>query len=214
MAWLEEYLRRLQARHYVVKARWRDRYDFGDDPIGPGGQPLADGAFASGRLARGVWLFPEMASAESVTTVTKGVEVQVSPVLVPEECSEWKELLWAYSVKIQLLRDDPSRPQSMVSCQLSTRHWEIDSSDGLHREVSGDGVIGLYPLLRIPESSPGPMEHNLEPFEYQSCTGIESPPGTMGGRFTFIPGTKEHPTGRPFDARVPHFTLAVPKFIF
>ncbi|CBJ33554.1 similar to F-box-containing protein 2 [Ectocarpus siliculosus] len=211
MTWLEEYLRRLQCGHYMVRSKWRESIR------------RAGEAVPRSHLLRGVWLFPAEGGDGCVTDVTQGVEVQVSPALAPEECADRSDLVWAYSVRMQLLRDHPSRPPAMSSCQLSTRHWEIDGPDGFHREVSGDGVIGMHPTLRVAAPSAGDVrgEENAGFFEYQSITTLErtpadhpSPAGTMGGHFSFTPRDLNSPRGAQFNARVPTFHLVEPTFLY
>ncbi|CAB1106815.1 unnamed protein product [Ectocarpus sp. CCAP 1310/34] len=106
--------------------------------------------------------------------------------------------------------------QAMSSCQLSTRHWEIDGPDGFHREVSGDGVIGVHPTLRVPAPPAGDVRggDNGGVFEYQSITTLERTPGTMGGHFSFTPGDLNSPRGAQFNARVPTFHLEEPTFLY
>ncbi|CAM9874129.1 unnamed protein product, partial [Hapterophycus canaliculatus] len=115
---------RLQHGHYGVRSRWRESFQ-------------RDGeAMVREHKLRGVWLFPREGARGCVAQVTRGVKIQVSPVFIPEQCENVKDLTWAYSVRMQLLRDHPSRPPAMSSCQLSTRHWEIDGPHGFHRQGS------------------------------------------------------------------------------
>ncbi|CAM9171345.1 unnamed protein product [Scytosiphon promiscuus] len=231
MAWLHEYLRRLERGHYSVRSRWQESIQLQGE-----GVPRM-------RQLPGVWLFPRQGGEGCVTEVTRGVEIQVSPVFVPEECEGLEDNMWAYSVRMQLLHDHPSRPRTMSSCQLSTRHWEIDGPHGFHREISGQGVIGQQPVLNavapaVSENAPvagNPVgaaraKEGVDEgvFEYESCTTLESTPalfttppllpriltGTMGGHFSFTPGSLNAPTGASFDARVPTFDLVDPRFIY
>ena len=81
-----------------------------------------------------------------------------------------------------------------VAARLMTRHWLITDADGRIQEVHGDGVIGEQP-----EIAPG------EKHVYSSGTVIETPVGTMEGRYGMVSAS-----GSPFDARIPVFRLAVP----
>lgn len=52
------------------------------------------------------------------------------------------------------------------------------------REISGEGVIGLHPLLKLPPSIPpdsasSAAGQDLIPFEYESCTSLDPPPGEV-----------------------------------
>jgi ApaG protein len=81
-----------------------------------------------------------------------------------------------------------------LPAKLLTRHWLITDADGHKQEVHGDGVIGEQP-----EIQPG-KKH-----VYSSGAVIETPIGTMEGRYGMI-----SQTGERFDANIPVFRLAVP----
>lgn len=90
-------------------------------------------------------------------------------------------------------------------CQLESRHWRILSEEGdLSNEVSGEGVIGQYPLLE----AGGPE------YVYQSCTHQAERLGFMEGSFSFVEGSLARPEGPTFTAVCPRFELRVPEFIF
>ncbi len=94
----------------------------------------------------------------------------------------------------------------LTSCQLLSRHWLICGPAGdVIEEVSGEAVVGQYPLLR-----PGDPE-----FVYQSCTQVpEGERGSMKGRFRFVEGSIARPTGGEFDVVCPEFRLEEPQYIF
>ncbi len=82
-----------------------------------------------------------------------------------------------------------------VSAQLISRHWLIEDAEHDVQEVRGLGVVGKQPLL-----APG------EKFEYTSGCILETPFGTMKGRYQM---TAED--GVQFDAVVPEFVLSMPR---
>ena len=82
-----------------------------------------------------------------------------------------------------------------IPAQLLTRHWVIRDANNKVEEVRGDGVIGEQPLL-----APG------KGFIYTSGTIIATPVGTMGGSYQMVAED-----GTRFDARVPDFTLSIPR---
>ncbi len=82
-----------------------------------------------------------------------------------------------------------------IPAQLLTRHWVIRDANNKVEEVRGDGVIGEHPLL-----APG------KGFTYTSGTIISTPVGTMGGSYQMVAED-----GTRFDARVPDFTLSIPR---
>ena len=97
--------------------------------------------------------------------------------------------VFAYTITI---RNTGSMP-----AQLIARHWIIKDAKGQQQEVRGLGVVGSQPLLKPGES-----------FEYTSGTAIATPVGTMRGAYQM---TAED--GTQFEARIPEFTLAVPRVL-
>jgi ApaG protein len=82
-----------------------------------------------------------------------------------------------------------------IAGQLVARHWVITDGHGHVEEVKGLAVVGHQPLLK-----PG------EKFEYTSWTRLETPHGSMHGRYLCMTEDAE-----PFDAPVPEFLLARPQ---
>lgn len=95
--------------------------------------------------------------------------------------------VFTYTVTIVNKGDMPAR--------LLTRHWLIRDANNRVEEVRGDGVIGKQPQL-----NPGKR------FTYTSGTIITTPVGTMGGSYQMIAED-----GTRFDARIPEFTLSMPR---
>ena len=81
-----------------------------------------------------------------------------------------------------------------VAARLLSRHWVITDGNGKVQEVDGDGVVGEQPHL-----NPG------EEFRYSSGAVLETPVGSMQGRYRM-----QADNGTDFDAPIPAFTLAVP----
>lgn len=84
--------------------------------------------------------------------------------------------------------------QGRVAARLLSRHWVITDGNGNVQEVNGDGVVGEQPYL-----NPG------EQFRYSSGAVLETPVGSMQGRYRM-----QADNGKDFDAPIPAFTLAVP----
>ncbi|ADE16107.1 ApaG domain protein [Nitrosococcus halophilus Nc 4] len=84
--------------------------------------------------------------------------------------------------------------QGNIPVKLLNRHWVITDGEGQVREVHGQGVVGEQPYLK-----PG------DQFCYTSGAMIETPVGTMQGRYGMI-----GEDGVAFDAEIAAFTLAVP----
>jgi ApaG protein len=97
-----------------------------------------------------------------------------------------RRYVFAYTINIYNAGEQPA--------QLLTRHWLITDADGRIQEVHGDGVIGEQPNILPGESH-----------TYSSGAVIETPVGTMEGRYGMVT-----PEGARFDAAIPVFRLAVP----
>jgi ApaG protein len=84
-----------------------------------------------------------------------------------------------------------------VAAQLVSRHWLITDSNHRVEEVRGLGVVGQQPLIKPGES-----------FEYTSGCPLATSVGTMRGEYQMLAedGTK-------FEARIPEFTLSVPRVL-
>jgi len=82
-----------------------------------------------------------------------------------------------------------------VTAQLVSRHWLIVDADQRVQEVKGVGVVGQQPVLK-----PG------ETFEYTSGASLATAVGTMKGAYQMVAED-----GHAFDARIPQFTLSVPR---
>ena len=94
--------------------------------------------------------------------------------------------LWAYKVKIT--------NNSQSSVKLISRHWKIFDSNGSHREVKGQGVVGEQPVLE-----PG------DEFEYTSGTPLKTNSGIMSGSYQM-----QDFQGKIFDVNIPPFSLDIP----
>ncbi|MFV2060204.1 MAG: Co2+/Mg2+ efflux protein ApaG [Gammaproteobacteria bacterium] len=81
-----------------------------------------------------------------------------------------------------------------IGAKLISRHWIITNADGNTQEVKGDGVVGEQPDL-----NPG------EGFQYTSGTMLETPVGSMHGKYFMIADD-----GVEFEAEIPPFTLSTP----
>lgn len=84
---------------------------------------------------------------------------------------------------------------SQTTVQLLRRHWYIKEANGVNREVEGEGVIGLQPVL-----APG------DTHEYSSWCPIDAEMGEMSGSFLMERIADNH----LMKVRVPLFKLEVP----
>ena len=115
------------------------------------------------------------------------IEVEADSYYVADQSDpNERRFVFAYTIKIHNSGDAPA--------QLLTRHWLITDSDGHVQEVHGDGVVGEQPEI-----------HPGETHSYSSGAMIETPVGTMEGKYGMI-GHQ----GNRFETPIPVFRLAVP----
>ncbi|KAF8645555.1 hypothetical protein HU200_066147 [Digitaria exilis] len=179
LLWLEEHLRRLQNGMIKTRMLMRSRY---------------------------ISLYPE-GPPSCTSAVTNGVKVRASGVFVPEypqSPGPQRSFMYTYSIRMSVPEAIMLGGVYYSSCQLHSRHWTIRSRDIVVSDVSGEGVIGQYPVL-----SPGQDE-----FVYESCTPLPKAPGSVEGSFSFVPGKLSRPEGKPFEVMVAPFPLEVPEYIF
>ena len=107
--------------------------------------------------------------------------------LESESAPESDRYVFAYTITI--------RNQSGEAARLLARHWVITDAHGKVQEVRGEGVVGETPYIQ-----PG------HAFRYTSAAMIETPVGIMEGEYQM-----RTDSGELFDAKIPPFTLAVPR---
>jgi ApaG protein len=122
------------------------------------------------------------------TLTTQGIRISVEPFYLPQESIPIQHrYVFAYRVTIH--------NQSSETVQLLRRHWHIIESNGVVREVEGEGVVGLQPVL-----TPG------ESHQYTSWCPLMTDIGKMHGTFQMARLTDE----TRFDVKIPEFKLAPP----
>jgi len=195
--WFAEYARRLEDGTYVERALVPSEPD----------------------ETQGISLFPTKGPDYSVA-VTRGVEVSASSLFAPELPAQG----WAYSIALRLVGTKEER--GFETCQLTTRTWNIEFEGERPDTIHGDGVIGLFPILRdggwiCDQDSDPHGQYNEEnttiegEFRYQSCSqAAASMKGHFGGTVKMVPGRSRKPSGQPFDATVAPFRLAIPEYLF
>ncbi|TDG37417.1 Co2+/Mg2+ efflux protein ApaG [Pedobacter changchengzhani] len=123
-----------------------------------------------------------------VTAITEGIKVSVETVYQPEYSNPANEhFMFAYRVEISNLTD--------YSIQLLRRQWFIFDSNNTTREVEGEGVVGLQPVLEPGESH-----------VYVSGCNLKSDIGSMRGNYT-VQNLIQDLT---FKVEIPEFQLVVP----
>jgi len=100
-----------------------------------------------------------------VQQVTEGVSIMVETFYQPAQSNPLNsEYLFAYRITIENL--------TVYPVKLISRHWHILDSNGTHREVEGDGVVGEQPVI-----APG------DNYQYTSGVNLHSEIGKMYGTY-------------------------------
>ncbi len=122
------------------------------------------------------------------TLITNGIQISVNTFYRKDQSDPYAfQFIFGYHVTIENLGDQP--------VQLLSRHWTIYDSIGSTREVNGDGIVGLQPVL-----NPG------ESHKYQSWCPLTSDMGYMSGSY-LMQNLQDNTT---FRAAIPKFNLIAP----
>jgi len=123
-----------------------------------------------------------------VNTITEGVKVSVETLYQQEYSNPANEhFMFAYKVTIENMTG--------YAVQLMRRHWDIFDANGTHRQVEGEGVVGLQPVIE-----PG-SQH-----EYVSGCNLKTEIGSMKGGYQMLRLMDNH----EFSVKIPEFQLVVP----
>jgi ApaG protein len=123
-----------------------------------------------------------------VTDVDKGIAITVKANYRAEHSKpEFGYFFFAYEITIHNKNSFP--------VQLLSRHWIIKDSNSPSKEVKGDGVVGVQPVL-----------DSGQIHRYESACQLLSELGSMNGHYLF----QNMITGEQFDVRIPSFNLEVP----
>ena len=118
-----------------------------------------------------------------VKQITEGVSISVETFYQPNQSNPLNgEYLFAYRITIENL--------SAIPVKLLRRHWHIVDSNGLFREVEGEGVVGQQPIIQ-----PG------DNYQYVSACNLRTEIGKMYGTYLM-----ENLYNKK------HFTVAIPEF--
>ncbi|PZF72954.1 Co2+/Mg2+ efflux protein ApaG [Taibaiella soli] len=123
-----------------------------------------------------------------VKQITEGVSITVETFYQPNQSNPLNgEYLFAYRITIENL--------STVPVKLLRRHWHIVDSNGLFREVEGEGVVGQQPIIQ-----PG------EDYQYVSACNLRTEIGKMYGTYLM----ENLYNKKNFTVAIPEFKLLAP----
>ena len=120
--------------------------------------------------------------------ITDGVKVTVDCTYQSDFSNPTNfHFMFSYQIKIENMGEH--------TIQLLKRHWNIFDSCGTFREVDGDGVVGVQPILKQGESH-----------EYVSGCNLRTELGKMDGFYTMI----RLDNSKTFTVKIPEFQLICP----
>lgn len=120
--------------------------------------------------------------------ISEGVEISVDTFYQPDYSNPMSgEFMFAYRITIENHNNFPVK--------LHRRHWHIFDSNGSHREVEGEGVVGVQPTL-----NPG------ERYQYVSGCNLRTEMGKMYGTYSM----ENLNSKEIFSVNIPSFEMIVP----
>ncbi len=123
-----------------------------------------------------------------ISNVSRGVKVSVVTFYQPEYSNPLNsEYMFAYKITIENNNEFPIK--------LLSRHWYIYDSNGSTREVQGDGVVGIQPLI-----PPG------NSYQYVSGCNLRSEMGKMNGNYSIENVNNK----KIFEVIIPSFEMHAP----
>ncbi|MCX6206412.1 MAG: Co2+/Mg2+ efflux protein ApaG [Bacteroidetes bacterium] len=123
-----------------------------------------------------------------VSKISEGVQVSVE-IFYQQDYSHPlnQEYMFAYRVTIE--------NHNTFSIKLLRRHWFIFDSNGEHKEVEGEGVIGIQPILQPSEN-----------YQYVSGCNLKTEMGKMHGTYLM----ENQNNMERFYVNIPAFDMIVP----
>jgi ApaG protein len=120
--------------------------------------------------------------------ISEGVKVSVETFYQPDYSNPMQsEFMFAYRITLENHNSFPIK--------LHRRHWFIFDSNGSHREVEGEGVVGVQPVI-----NPG------ENYQYVSGCNLRTEIGRMEGSYQM----ENLYSKQMFEVSIPPFEMFVP----
>ena len=123
-----------------------------------------------------------------ISKISEGVEVSVETFYQQDYSNPLQsEYMFAYRISIE--------NHNAFPVKLHRRHWHIFDSNGSYREVEGEGVVGVQPVL-----SPG------EKYQYVSGCNLKTEMGKMHGTYQM----ENLNSKQLFNVNIPPFEMFLP----
>lgn len=120
--------------------------------------------------------------------ISEGVQVSVETFYQQDYSNPVQsEYMFAYRITIENHNPFPVK--------LYSRHWHIFDSNGEHREVEGEGVVGMQPII-----------NSGEEYQYVSGCNLHTEMGRMHGTYLM----ENTHTRQLFEVNIPAFEMITP----
>ncbi len=123
-----------------------------------------------------------------ISKISEGVQISVETFYQSDYSNPTNnEFMFAYRITIE--------NHNSFTIKLLRRHWYIFDSNGEHREVEGEGVVGVQPVLKPNEQ-----------FQYVSGCNLRTEMGKMQGYYSM----ENQNSKEQFSVKIPPFEMIVP----
>jgi ApaG protein len=123
-----------------------------------------------------------------ISKISEGIEISVETFYQFDYSNPANhEFMFAYRITIE--------NHNSFTVKLLKRQWYIFDSNGEHREVDGEGVVGVQPILKPNEQ-----------FQYVSGCNLKTEMGKMQGFYTM----ENQNNKETFTVKIPAFEMIVP----
>lgn len=120
--------------------------------------------------------------------ISEGIRVSVETFYQADYSNPLQsEFMFAYRITLENHNGFPVK--------LHRRHWHIFDSNGSYREVEGEGVVGVQPVIQTGES-----------YQYVSGCNLRTEMGKMKGTYQM----ENMHNKKMFDVSIPSFEMIVP----
>ena len=123
-----------------------------------------------------------------ISKISEGVKIDVDTSYQPEYSNPVQsEFLFSYKITITNNNNFPIK--------LLRRHWFIIDSNCINKEVEGEGVVGVQPII-----------NPFDAYQYISACNLKSELGKMHGNYQF----ENLQNNQLFFVEIPEFILESP----
>jgi ApaG protein len=123
-----------------------------------------------------------------VSKISEGIEISVETFYQADYSQPINhEFMFAYRITIE--------NHNHFAAKLVNRHWYIFDSNGELREVDGEGVVGVQPIIKASEQ-----------FQYMSGCNLKTEIGKMQGYYIM----ENQNNKQLFTVKIPPFNLIAP----